>query len=135
MKRLARCLVIAFALVTMFAVVAPAVADTDPTGTYRIVTGTGKHMIVTLIGTVGGVDGMYQGMGVGGRFHGTWNNADPSMLNYTWEERGGDAQNGTTRRGWGNMTFNDNATRLTAHWGYDNQGTAVGLWNAVRIDP
>jgi hypothetical protein len=135
MTRVGRSFTIAAAVMTMFAFVAPAFADSDPTGTYRIVTGTGKHMIVTIIGTTGGIDGMYAGNGVGGRIHGTYNNADPNMVNYTWVEDQNDSTNGTTRRGWGNIEFNDDATRLQAHWGYENSGTAVGLWNAVRIQP
>jgi len=135
MKSLGRHVSVGVIAMAMFGLVAPAVADTDPSGTYRIVTGTGKHMIVTLIGTVGGVDGMYAGGGVGGRLHGTHNTVDPNMVNYTWVEDKDDSLNQTTKRGWGNMTFNDDATRMQAHWGFDNQGTSVGLWNATRISP
>jgi len=123
------------ALVATLALIAPAVADTDPSGTYRIITGTGKHMIVTIIGTVGGVDGMYVGGGVGGRLHGTYNQSNPNIVNYTWVEDKNDALNQNTKRGWGNMQFSDDATRMQARWGFENQGTSVGLWNATRIDP
>lgn len=137
MRRFVRDLVIlATALVIFGSMAFPARADLDVTGTYRIVTGTNKHMIVTLIGGDDGVvDGMYaSGTGVAGRLHGTWNK-DFTMVNYTWEERSTDSNNGTTKGGWGNMTWNDNGSRMQARWGYTNQGTSVGLWNAEKIQP
>ncbi len=127
----------AAALVIFCSLAFPARADIDVTGTYRIVTGTGKHMIVTLIETDDNtVDGMYAGSGPGvaGRLHGSWNH-DFTMMSYTWEERASDSDNGTAKGGWGNMTWNESGTRMQARWGFTNQGTSVGLWNAVKLDP
>ena len=96
-------------------------------GTYRITTGTGKHMIVTLIqngDSDNSVDGMYVGNnGVAGRLHGTWN-SQGTMMSYTWEERNGDYFNNGTHRGWGNMTFSDDGRHMQTRWAYDSQGTA-----------
>ena len=110
-------------------------ADVAISGTYRITTGTGKHMIVTIIeGGDGSIDGMYVGNhGVAGRLHGTWNSAG-TMASYTWEQRNGDYMNTSTLRGWGNMTFSDDGRHMRARWGYDNQGTSVGSWDASLID-
>ncbi len=137
MRRLVQNLFILATVLVMFGSMAfPARADIDVTGTYRIVTGTGKHMIVTLIETDNNaVDGMYaSGTGVAGRLHGTWNH-DYTMMSYTWEERSSDSNNGTTKGGWGNMTWNDDGSRMQARWGFQNQGRSVGLWNAVKLQP
>jgi hypothetical protein len=138
MRLLGRNLFAAFAAaVIVFSLVSPARADVQVSGTYRITTGTGKHMIVTLIqngDNANSIDGMYVGNGgVAGRLHGTWNNAG-TIMSYTWEERNGDYFNSSTRRGWGNMTWSSDGRHMQARWGYENQGTSVGSWDASLID-
>ena len=114
----------------------PARADLNYSGTYRIVTATGKHMIVTLIENNDfGIDGMYAGNhGVAGRLHGTLNQAE-TQLTYTWEERGGDSDNPKAVRGWGTMTWSDDGRQMRARWGYEGEQNAVGQWNATLLDP
>ena len=111
-------------------------ADIQVSGTYRITTGTGKHMIVTIIqngDSANSVDGMYVGNnGVAGRLHGTWNSAG-TMVSYTWEQRNGDYFNSATYRGWGNLTWTDGGRRMQAHWAYDSQSTANNTWDAELI--
>src|SRR5579884_1916930 len=104
MRNFARRLFGIVAAALMIATLAPSArADVQVSGTYRITTGTGKHMIITLIqngDNANSVDGMYVGNnGVAGRLHGTWNN-NGTMVSYTWEERNGDYFNNGTHRGW-----------------------------------
>lgn len=136
MRIIARSFIGVFVACLMFLTIAPARADLDYSGTYRIVTGTGKHMIVTLIENGNfGVDGMYAGNnGVAGRLHGTLNQAE-TQVDYTWEERSDDSQNKKTVRGWGTMTWSDNGRQMRARWGFEGDRNPVGLWNATLIDP
>jgi hypothetical protein len=137
MRTFTRALIGVFAAVLLtVSAVMPARADLDVSGTYRIVTGTGKHMIVTLIQNGDqSVDGMYAGNnGVAGRLHGTWNR-DTTMMSYTWTERDGDSQNSGTKTGWGNMVWNNDGSRMTARWAFQNESQTVGLWNAALINP
>jgi hypothetical protein len=70
MRIIGRSLVSMFVACIMLVTLAfPARAGLNYTGTYRIVTGTGKHMIDTLIENSNfGIDGMYAGNhGVAGR--------------------------------------------------------------------
>jgi hypothetical protein len=121
------------ALVMSAALTVPTLAD-DLSGTYRIATATGKHMIVTLIWSINNtITGYYVGNGVAGRLTGQ---VKPDFsVTYTWEERQGDAGQDTTKSGWGNMTFNDSGSAMKTAWGYAGQQRAVGFWNATRIDP
>jgi hypothetical protein len=123
------------ASVMLVALAFPARADMNYSGTYRIVTATGKHMIVTLIENDNfGVDGMYAGNhGVAGRLQGKINKAE-TQLDYTWEERGGDSENPKTVKGWGTMTWSDDGKQMRAKWGYDGERNSVGQWNATLID-
>jgi hypothetical protein len=119
-------------LLVVIALAVPALAD-DYSGTFRIVTATGKHMIVTLIQSGDSITGYYVGNGVAGRITGHMN-GDTSAV-YTWEERAGDSSNDGTHSGWGNMSFNNSGSQMKTAWGYAGQQRAVGFWNATLINP
>jgi hypothetical protein len=122
------------AVVIIAAVALPALAD-DVSGSYRIVTATGKHMIVTLIQHEDTIEGYYAGNnGVAGRLTAKIG-SDYSHITYTWVERQGDSANTRTVSGWGNMTFNDAMTVMKTAWGHDGQQQAVGYWTATLINP
>lgn len=121
-------------LVMIAAFAVPALAD-DVSGTYRILTATGKHMIVTLIQHEDTIEGYYAGNnGVAGRLTGKIG-SDYNHITYTWVQRKGDSYNDQTLSGWGNMTFNNDMTVMKTAWGYDGQGSAVGFWTATLINP
>ena len=134
MRALLRRLSSTFAVLIMIAAVAvPALAD-DVSGTYRIITATGKHMIVTLIQHQETIEGYYVGNNVAGRLTATIG-SDYNHITYTWVQREGDSGNERTLAGWGNMSFNDAMTVMKTAWGYDGQSKAVGFWTATAIDP
>ncbi|HEX3465817.1 MAG TPA: hypothetical protein VHS78_17340 [Candidatus Elarobacter sp.] len=122
-------------LVMVAALTVPARADTL-SGTYRIVTRTGIHMILTLIQNGSSFNGMYVGAnGIAGRITGTMTNDPTTTVSYTWEERNGDALNERAAHGWGTLKFNDAGNQLTAAWGYAGQQNAVGFWNGTLLNP
>jgi hypothetical protein len=125
-----------FAILIMIAALAvPARADTL-SGTYRIVTRTGIHMIITIIQNGDSFSGMYVGQnGNAGRISGRWPTGTSDNIPYTWEERQGDGVNPRTVGGWGNLKFNDAGTGFSAAWGYAGQQSAVGFWTGTVITP
>jgi hypothetical protein len=135
MRNVLRKLMTASAVIAMvLALALPAMAD-NISGTYRIVTRTGIHMIVTIIQTGDNtIEGMYVGAnGVAGRLSGRF--TGDTAVAYTWIERQGESSNDKTHSGWGNMTFNNAGTALSTAWGYDGQRQAVGFWSGTLINP
>jgi hypothetical protein len=118
----------------VLALALPARADNN-SGTFRIVTRTGIHMIITLVQTTDSrVEGIYVGAnGVAGRITGRFT-GDNSVA-YTWVERQGDSSNDQTKSGWGNLNFNNAGTAFKTAWGYDGQRQAVGFWDGTLINP
>jgi hypothetical protein len=130
---------LSFVVAVVAGLVLPAQADTL-SGTFKITTKTGKHMIVTIIESGDNIVGYYVGNGgVAGRITGSYDaslskSTGKTSYTYTWVEKAGDGTNDTTKSGWGNMTFSDDGTSMNTSWGYDNQsGGAVGFWSATLI--
>ncbi|MEA2720641.1 MAG: hypothetical protein QOJ39_2505 [Candidatus Eremiobacteraeota bacterium] len=135
MRNILRNLMGASAVIAMvLALALPARAD-NVSGTFRIVTRTGIHMIVTIIQTGDNtIEGVYVGAnGVAGHLTGRF--TGNASVAYKWVQRQGESSNEQTLSGWGNMNFNDAATGLKTAWGYDGQTQAVGFWTGTLINP